>query len=66
MNEPKYCVVARNRLTGEREIVSRGVSKDEAEAIRFKYTNFRGTKKPYTHPKVCIYPPQQLMLKFKD
>lgn len=58
MSKPLYCVVARNRLTGEREIVSRGVTKDEAEEIRVKYTNFRGTKKPYTHPKVQPYNPQ--------
>lgn len=58
MRKPLYCVVARNRLTGEREIVSRGVTKDEAEDIRIKYTNFRGTKKPYAHPKVVPYNPQ--------
>ena len=58
MSSPLYCVTARNRLTGEREIVSRGMTKAEAEEIRIKYTNFRGTKKPYTHPKVVAYNPQ--------
>lgn len=58
MSKPLFCVVARNRLTGEREVVSRGVTRDEAEQIRFKYTNIRGSKKPYTHPKVVSYNPQ--------
>ncbi len=63
MAGPKYCVVARNRLTGEREVVSRAVSRDEAEEIRFKYTNIRGSKKPYTHPKVVPYNPQLSLFK---
>lgn len=58
MSRPLYCVTARNRLTGEREIVSRAVTREEAENIRIKYTNFRGTRKPYTHPKVQPYNPQ--------
>lgn len=58
MNRPTYCVVARNRLTGEREIVSRSLTREKAEEVRIKYTNFRGTKKPYTHPKVEIYTPK--------
>lgn len=65
MTRPLYCVVARNRLTGQREIVSRKLSREQAEEVRFKYTNIRGTRKPYTHPKVEIYSPQ-LELKFKS
>ena len=65
MNKPLYCVVARNRLTGEREIVSRSLTREKAEEVRIKYTNFRGTKKPYTHPKVEIYTPQ-MELQFKS
>lgn len=58
MSKPLYCVTARNRLTGEREIVSRGVTREEAEEMRVKYTNVRGARKPYTHPKVLPYNPQ--------
>lgn len=50
-----FIVKARNRLTGQREIVSNPVIKIEAERIRFEYTNIRGTRKPYTHPKVEPY-----------
>lgn len=57
MSTPLWCVVARNRLTGEREVLSRPLPRDKAEEIRIKYTNFRGTKKPYTHPKVVPYNP---------
>lgn len=64
--KPKYCVIARNRLTKEREVVTGPISREDAERIRFEYTNIRGTRKPYTHPKVELYPPQQLTLKFKD
>lgn len=58
MSSPKFCVTARNRLTGEREVITRGLSRKEAEDIRIKYNNFRGSKKPYTHPKVVPYNPQ--------
>ena len=53
--EQLFIVKARNRLTGQREIVSKAVPKAEAERIRFEYTNIRGSKKPYTHPKVEPY-----------
>lgn len=55
MAQQLFVVKARNRLTGEREIVSKACSRDDAERIRFEYTNIRGTKKPYTHPKVEPY-----------
>lgn len=55
MAQQLFVVKARNRLTGKREIVSGACSKDEAERIRFEYTNIRGTRKPYTHPKVKPY-----------
>ena len=67
MKEPKYCVRARNRLTGEREIVTPPLSRKKAEEALLKYTNMHDTKKPYTHPKVEIYPPTvELRLDFKD
>ena len=65
MKKPLYCVVARNRLTGQREIVSRSLTREKAEEVRIKYTNFRGTKRPYTHLKVEIYTPQ-MELQFKS
>jgi hypothetical protein len=64
MKEPKYCVRARNRLTGEREIVTPPLSRKKAEEALLKYTNMHGTKKPYTHPKVEIYPPPTVEIGF--
>lgn len=55
MAQQLFVVKARNRLTGDREIVSKACSREEAERILFEYTNIRGTKKPYTHPKVEPY-----------
>ena len=65
MGRPLYCVIARNRLTGKREIISRSLTREKAAEVRFKYTNIRGTRKHYTHTKVEIYSPQ-LELQFKS
>lgn len=44
--KPKYCVVARNRLTKEREVVTGPVSKDDAERIRL---NIPISEEPGSH-----------------
>ena len=54
---PIYCVIGRNRLTGEREIISKRLTKDQALQVKLDYTNVKGTRKPYTHAKVEIYSP---------
>lgn len=56
--EPLYCVTARNRLTGEREIISSPMPRKEAEDMRLKFAYRIGPKKPYTHSKVEPYIPQ--------
>ena len=61
---PIYCVTGRNRLTGEREIISKRLSKDQALQVKLDYTNVKGTRKPYTHAKVEIWSPQ-LEISFK-
>lgn len=58
MKEPLYCVTGRNRLTGEREIISNPCKKEEADQIKMDYCNMLGDKKPYTYPKVELYNPQ--------
>jgi hypothetical protein len=58
MKEPLYCVTGRNRLTGEREIISKPIKKEEADQIKMDYCNMLGEKKPYTYPKVELYNPQ--------
>lgn len=58
MKEPLYCVTGRNRLTGEREIISKPIKKEEAYQIKMDYCNMLGEKKPYTYPKVELYNPQ--------
>ena len=63
MSNPLYCVVARNRLTGEREVISKPLPKEEALQIKLDYTNVKGTHKPYTHAKVALYNPQLELFK---
>ena len=58
MKEPLYCVTGRNRLTGEREIISKPIKKEEADQIKMDYCNMLGEKKPYTYAKVELYNPQ--------
>lgn len=58
MKEPLYCVTGRNRLTGEREIISKPMKKEEADQIKMDYCNMLGEKKPYTYAKVELYNPQ--------
>lgn len=64
MKEPLYCVTGRNRLTGEREIISKPIKKEKADQIKMDYCNMLGEKKPYTYPKVELYNPQLDL--FKD
>lgn len=64
--KPSYCVTARNRLTGEREVLTPSCSKEKEEEVKLKYGLSRSSKRPYTHPKVELYPPKQLILTFKD
>lgn len=60
---PKYCVTARNRLTGEREIISPPCSREKAEEAKLKYGLSRSSKRPFTHPKVELYNPQTNIFK---
>ena len=57
MIEAKYCVTARNRLTGEREVVTPPISKAMAKDTKLKYANMKGPMKAYTHLKVEPYIP---------
>jgi len=57
MNKPKYVVTARNRLTGQREVISKPCSREKAEDLRLRYIyERRNIKRPYTYPKVEIAP----------
>lgn len=58
MSNPRYCVTGRNRLTGEREIISKPLNYEKAEQIKMDYCNMLGEKKPYTYAKVELYNPQ--------
>ena len=58
MSNPLWCVVARNRLTGEREVISKPMPKDAALQVKLDYTNVKGSNKPYSHAKVALYIPQ--------
>lgn len=54
----RYCVTAINRLSGEREIISKPCSRDIAKAIRDRLVKTRPGKRPYTHPITMEYPKQ--------
>lgn len=57
VKEPLYCLTGRNRLTGEREIISRPMTRKDAEATRLRYARMPARSKPYTHSKVEKYLP---------
>ena len=60
MSNPQYCVTGRNRLTGEREVLTPGLSIEKARDV--KATNSldrRKSKRPYTHLKIELYPPPE-------
>lgn len=58
-----FCVTARNRMTGEREIVTPPCSREKAEEAKLKYGVSRSSDRPYTHPKVEPYNPQLELFK---
>lgn len=59
VKEPLFCITARNRLTGEREIISRPMTRKEAEDMKVRLAYRMSGKKPYTHCKVDPYIPQK-------
>jgi len=61
-----YCITARNRLTGEREIITNPMPKKQAEDMRLKFACKIGGKKPYTHSKVEPYIPQHDLFNDKE
>lgn len=58
VREPLYCVTGINRLVGERQIISRPMLKEQAEAARERYVRSAASKKPYKYCKVELYSPQ--------
>lgn len=60
----KYCITARNRLTGQREVVTPPLSLQVAKETKLKYGYFNHYKSAaYTNPKVELYPPKTNELK---
>lgn len=53
--KPIYCVTARNRLTGQREVVTPPCSKTNAETCKLKLTLASSKEKAYIYPKVEVY-----------
>lgn len=55
----KYCITAINRLTGEREIISKSYpNKAAAETAYKKLTGLKPGKRPYKYPRIAVYPKQ--------
>lgn len=55
----KYCITAINRLTGEREIISKAYpDKAEAETAYKKLMGTKPGKRPYKYPQIAVYPKQ--------
>lgn len=57
MSSPKFCITARNRLTGEREVVTPPLSLQTAKEVKLKYGYRNHTKSAYTNPKIEVSPP---------
>lgn len=57
MSSPKFCITARNRLTGQREVVTPPTSRQTAEDLKIKYGYHNHRKAAYTNPKIEVYPP---------
>ena len=57
MSEPMYCLTARNRLTGDMEIITPPCTRAQAIDVKLKFIMGRN-KKAYIYPKVEIYAPQ--------
>lgn len=55
---PLYCVTSINRMTNERQIISRPMLKEQAEAARERYAKNTARNKPYRCCKVELYSPQ--------
>ena len=55
MNNKVWCVTARNRLTGEREMVTSPCTLAKAQAIHGKEIKKPARKRAYTYPKVSRY-----------
>ena len=64
MSSPMFCITARNRLTGEREVVTPPMSLQTAKDMKLKYGYRNHRKSAYTNPKIEVYPPMQLKLEF--
>lgn len=60
MSNPKFCVTARNRLTGERDVITPPLSLEKAREAKLKFGMSRSSSRPYTHPKVSLYPPETI------
>lgn len=57
MSSPRFCITARNRLTGEREVVTPPLSLQTAKDVKLKYGYRNHMKSAYTNPKIEVYPP---------
>lgn len=67
MSSPRFCITARNRLTGEREVVTPPLSLQTARDVKLKYGYRNHTKSAYTNPKIEVYPPpRNLSLSFEQ
>ena len=66
MSSPKFCITARNRLTGQREVVTPPISRQTAEDLKIKYGYHNHRKAAYTNPKIEVYPQQNLNLNFEN
>lgn len=58
VREPLYCVTGINRMTDEKQIISRPIPKEQAEAARERYAKSPARNKPYRCCKVELYCPQ--------
>lgn len=64
-NGPRYCITAINRLSRQRESVTRPYPKEAAEKMLRKEKAKPPAKRCWIYPRMEVFEPQQLTINFK-
>ncbi len=65
MKEPRYCITAINRMTRQRESVTRPYAKATAEKMLRREKAKPPAKRSWIYPRMEAVEPQQLTINFK-
>jgi hypothetical protein len=65
MKEPRFCITAINRMTRQRESVTRPYTKETAEKMLRREKDKPPAKRSWIYPRMEAVEPQQLTINFK-